>query len=110
MKRGRQSNKIPEERQKDKDNTLRAENRKLRKQVSQLQKQLARMHGREEDIKDIMEEYEELQKDTELKETKPQCPMCRSYDIAIMEKLVNNIDYYSCNVCSARGKLRANKE
>lgn len=105
MKHNRRS-KIPEERKRDKDDTLRAENRKLRKQVAQLQKQMARIQNREIEVQEIMDEYEQNHRETEVQSTKPQCPLCGSYDVAIMEKLMNEVDYFACSTCGGRGKLR----
>ena len=98
--------KVPEERNRDKLDKLVAENRKLRKEVAQLKKQLARVYNREEEIKEIMEEYEQAQAEDILPTKKPQCPQCGSYDVLIMEKLMNNVDYFSCNGCGGRGKVR----
>lgn len=98
--------KVPEERKRDKEDTLRAENRKLRKQVAQLQKQIARIQNREVEVQEIMDEYEQNQRDAEVIQNKPQCPLCGSYDVSIMEKLFNDTDYFSCTTCQGRGKLR----
>lgn len=98
--------KVPEERRRDKEDKLIAENRRLRKQVAQLQKQIAKIHNREIEVQEIMDEYEQHQRETDVIEGKPQCPMCGSYEVSIMEKLMNDLDYFACGACGGRGKLR----
>lgn len=98
--------KVPEERRRDREDKLLAENKRLRKQVSQLLKRLARIENREVEVQEIIDEYEQNSRDNEVVKAKPQCPLCGSYDVGIMEKLMNEIDYFSCNTCKGRGKYR----
>ena len=102
----KQRSKVPEERRRDREDKLLSENRRLRKQVAQLQKRIAKIENREIEVQEIIDEYEIHSRENEVPKSKPQCPMCGSYDVAIMEKLMNETDYYSCNTCKARGKYR----
>lgn len=106
MKRqGRQ--KVPEERFKDRLEALRAENRRLRREVARLTKENNRIAGREEEIKDLFEDIEAIREvEIEAEETVFKCPHCKSKNVTIMEKLQGNKDYYVCNKCSARGPTK----
>jgi len=103
MRKGR--GKIPEERQKEKIEDLKAENRKLRKEVKQLRKELTRTLAREETLKEL---YEEVEANIEQVEVinKPTCINCGSRKINIIEKLMNGKDYYFCQDCRAKGPLK----
>lgn len=105
MKHSRRSKK-PEERKRDREEDLRSENKRLRKQLGQLQKQLGRLQHREIEVQDIREEYEAHQRQMEVIPDKPQCPMCGSYEVSIMEKLMNDTDYFVCGGCKGRGKYK----
>lgn len=105
LKHNRRSKK-PEERRRDREEDLRSENKRLRKQIAQLQKQLGRLTHREIEVQEIREEYEAHQREQEVIQNKPQCPLCGSYEVSIMEKLMNNVDYFVCGGCKGRGKYR----
>lgn len=100
------SKKAPEERSKDKLETYRSEIRKLRKQVAQLQKENQRLMNRDESIKEFVEEYEHLETQRQIEEAIPRCPKCKSHHITILSKLRDDIDYFVCSACSARGPLK----
>lgn len=95
-----------EERRRDREEDLRSENKRLRKQIGQLQKQLGRLTHREIEVQEIREEYEAHQRETQVIADKPQCPLCGSYEVSIMEKLMNDTDYFVCAGCKGRGKYR----
>lgn len=99
--------KVPEEKNRDRIEDLKAENRRLRKEVQQLRKHLNRTFQREEELKHLFEEVEINLNHSEIVETKPQCPKCGSHDVNIVEKLRDNIDYYFCqnSHCNARGPV-----
>lgn len=105
MKRGR--SKIPEERNRDRLDDLKSENKKLRKEIQQLRKQLNRTFHREEQLDELFEEVNiDLHENNE-KLLKPTCPKCGSADISVIEKLRNDLDYYFCqnSTCNARGPI-----
>jgi predicted RNA-binding Zn-ribbon protein involved in translation (DUF1610 family) len=103
MKKGR--SRIPEERHKDKIEDLKAENRKLRKEIQQLRKELTRTFVREETLKELYEEVESNLERVEV-EIKPSCPNCGSKKVNIIEKLMNGKDYYFCQECNTRGPVK----
>jgi len=99
--------KVPEERNRDRIEDLKSENRKLRKEIQQLRKHLNRTFQREEELQHLFEEVEINLGKAEIVDTKAQCPKCGSYDVNIIEKLRDNIDYYFCqnSACNARGPI-----
>ena len=103
-RRGRQ--KVPEERFKDRLEALRAENRRLRREVARLAKENNRILGREEEIKELLHDVEAIQEVEREEESVFKCPNCKSKDVTIMEKLRGNIDYYVCNKCNDRGPTK----
>ncbi len=104
-RRGRQ--KVPEERFKDRLESYRAEIKRLRREVARLTKENNRIHGREADIKEILEDIEVIKEvEIELEESVFKCPSCKSKNVSIMEKLHGNKDYYVCNKCNARGPTK----
>jgi predicted RNA-binding Zn-ribbon protein involved in translation (DUF1610 family) len=98
--------KVPEKRRRDHDDDLRSENQKLRKEIKQLRKQLSRMHFREEEIQEFIEEFEVESKAEEIQELVRKCPKCKSTKIRILEKVRGTTDYFICEACSARGPVR----
>lgn len=106
MKRGKQ--KVPEERAREKLEDYKKEFRRLKKENEQLRKELNRALIRDEGLKELYEEFEQVAKVEEQEMVrKPMCPECGSYQVTLLEKLRNNIDYYDCNHCGARGQYRA---
>ena len=104
MKNNRNSRKVPEEKDRDRKEDLRAENRRLRKQVQQLRKEAERAKHREDSLQEFMEEFESENKHME-KETAIICPKCKSKDVKVLPKLRDDVDYYICQECGSRGKL-----
>lgn len=106
MRKG--NRKVPEERNRDRIEDLKAENRKLRKEVQQLRKHLNRNFQREEELQSLFEEVEIDRHETAATEHKPSCPKCGSKEVEIVEKLRDNIDYYFCqnSACNARGPIK----
>lgn len=104
--------KVPEERNRDRIEDLKSENRKLRKEIQQLRKHLNRTFQREEELQNLFEEVEINLNETQLSETKPQCPKCHSNNVNIVEKLRDNTDYYFCqnSRCNARGPINAKNQ
>lgn len=100
--------KVPEERNRDRIEDLKAENRKLRKEVQQLRKHLNRNFHREEYLQEIFEEVEIEREKNSAVEHKPKCPKCGSNEVEVVEKLRDNIDYYFCqnSACNARGPIK----
>lgn len=98
--------KVPEKRRREHDEDLRAENQKLRKEIKQLRKQLSRMHFREEEIQEFIEEFEVESQIQETEAVARRCPNCRSAGIKILEKIRGNTDYYSCEACGSKGPLK----
>lgn len=103
MRKGR--GKVPEERQKEKIEDLKAENRKLRKEVQQLRKKLTRTFAREETLKELYEEAEANIEQIKIINL-PSCPNCGNKKINVIEKLINGKDYYFCQNCDAKGPLK----
>lgn len=107
MRKGN-SRKVPEERNRDRIEDLKAENRKLRKEVQQLRKHLNRTFQREEELQDLFQEVEIDRHHTEVEKGKPSCPKCGSKEIQVIEKLRDDTDYYFCqnSACNARGPIK----
>lgn len=102
----RSSKKVPEERSRDKYEDLKAENKKLRKQVLSLRKELSKMKNRDEDLKDIMEEYQTELEQVKIEDSQFRCPKCQSLNVTILENIRPGVNYYSCGTCSARGPIK----
>ena len=107
MRKG--NRKVPEERSRDRIEDLRADNRKLRKEVQQLRKHLTRTFNREADLKDLFDEVEIDVRQNDPIKSKPKCPKCGYNQVQIVEKLRDDIDYYFCqnSACNARGPVNA---
>ena len=104
MKRG--NKKQPEERGRDKLESYKKEFRKLKKENEQLRKELAKVSYRDSELKEFFEEFEQVARETELQEQKQKCPKCGSKNITEFEPR-EDIKYYDCIDCGARGKLDA---
>ena len=106
MRKG--NRKIPEERNRDRIEDLKAENRKLRKEVQQLRKHLTRNFQREEELQHLFEEVQ-IERHHDVQESgKPKCPKCGSNEVEVVQKLRDDIDYYFCqnSACNARGPIK----
>jgi RecB family exonuclease len=101
-----QRSKVPEKRRRDHDDDLRAENQKLRKEIKQLRKQLSRMHFREEEIQEFIEEFEVEDRAQEVELLARKCPKCKSAKIKILENVRGTTDYFICEACNGRGPLK----
>lgn len=97
------SHKVPEERNKKQLEQLRADNRKLRKQVAQLERELEKRVHRDLEVKEILEEVEFLVPEvTETKSDSFHCPSCKSSDIKYLSLRHDN-SHYVCNECGKTG-------
>lgn len=83
---------------------LRGDIRRLRKEVLQLRKENAKLLGRDNDLKELLEEA--IIEEIFVK--KPKCPKCHTTQINVVEKLKNDTDYFFCqnSDCNARGPLK----
>lgn len=106
MKRNRHNRRSVEDSDNNKNEHLRGEIRKLRKEVQILRKENFKLRGREAEFSDLLE-------DTQVLDDNPycgpkSCPLCGSKHIRIIEKLKNDTDYYICNneACNSRGPYK----
>lgn len=106
LKHRRGLKKVPEERNREKIESIKAEMKRLRKQVAYLQKENQKLRNRDESIKEFVEEYEHLEVQRQVEESIPRCPKCKSHHIKILPKLRGDIDYYVCDACPARGPIQ----
>ncbi len=104
MKRG--NKKQPEERGRDKLESYRKEFRKLKKENEQLRKELAKAYNRDVELKEFFEEFEQIARESDVEPKQVRCPKCNSKNITEFEPR-EDIKYYDCNDCGARGKLNA---
>ena len=105
MKCRKEKRKAYEEANKEKQEDLKGEIRRLRKQVQQLRKANAKLLGRDIELQDLLEDIQ-LESDMAVKEKR--CPKCNGKDVKIIEKLMNNKDYFFCknSNCNARGPIK----
>ena len=106
MKNRSYSKKIPEQKESSKREDLRAENRKLRKEVQLLRREIFKMIHRDEDVKEIIEEHLLQEEENRVEEIKYTCKKCRSSNVIIMKDIRPGIDYYSCQECSSKGPIK----
>jgi hypothetical protein len=100
------SHKVPEERNRDRIEKLAAENRRLRKEVQQLRKELSKMVSKDDDFKELLEEFQAEVKEQEISDTSTRCRSCGSKRVSIIKKLRDDLDYYFCEECEARGPIK----
>jgi DNA-directed RNA polymerase subunit RPC12/RpoP len=107
LKHKTSNRKVPEERFKDKQEDLRADNRKLRKQVSQLQKELVRLKNRDEGLQDLIQEFGQLEEQLETQESKPKiiCPHCSSRNVKLLD-LRYERSHFNCVECGKTGPVK----
>lgn len=101
----RQGRKIPEEKSRDKNENYKGEIRKLRRQVAQLQKENERLRNRDEGLQDLIQEFEHIQEQEELTQTKFSCPHCHSSNVRVMSLRFEN-SHYNCTDCGKTGPLK----
>lgn len=105
----RQGRKIPEERSRDKIEDYKGEIKKLRKQVSQLQKENQRLRNRDEGLQDLIEEFgheQQLAEETVvIGHSKFSCPHCHSSNVKLLSLRYED-SHYNCNECGKTGPVK----
>ena len=103
------SRKIPEQRSRDKQEDLRGENKKLRKQVAQLQKEVQRLLNRDEGLQDLIQEFGHLEEQEEINSMaegkKFECPHCHSKNTKLLS-LRHEDSHYNCVDCGKTGPVK----
>lgn len=104
-----QSRKIPEQRSRDKQEDLRGENKKLRKQLAQAQKEIQRLLNRDEGLQDLIQEFGHLEEQEEIAEAmsnkKFECPHCHSHNTKLLSLRHEN-SHYNCVECGKTGPVK----
>lgn len=100
MKKG-DSKKIPERNEKRRDETLRGDNRRLRKEVARLRKENEKLRG-------IFDPKDEEEIDTEatyntVDDEKPRCPYCKAY---VKPFELRYLWYFKCHECNKQGQYK----
>lgn len=99
--------KIPEQKLRDRREDDRGEIKKLRKQVSQLQKENEKLRNRDLGFQDLVQEfaYHEKQDDIDSDKPKMDCPYCKSPNLKFLSLRGEN-SHFNCNECGRTGLVK----
>ncbi len=103
----RQGHRVPEERRRDRIEDLKAENRKLRKEVAQLRKEHSKMRNRDIGLQDLFDEFGEVEHQMEKskEEHRFECPHCSSHNTRLMSLRYDN-SHFTCVDCGKTGPVK----
>lgn len=107
MKHKSSKRKAPENSFKDRQEDLRGDNRKLRKQVSQLQKEVQRLKNRDDGLQELIEEFGHIEEQAEIEnfKVKMTCPHCSSKNVRLLNLRFDN-SHYNCIDCGKTGPVK----